>query len=45
MDINSEDMAAAVTRLVGLGASVVAENSSPHHTWTAMQDPEGNEFG
>ena len=44
IDINSEDMAETVQDLVELGASVVAEHSSPDGTWTVMQDPEGNEF-
>ena len=44
LDINSEHMATTVGRLVELGASVVAEHSSPNATWTVMQDPEGNEF-
>jgi predicted enzyme related to lactoylglutathione lyase len=36
----------AVTRLVSLGASVVAEHElrAGGHRWTVMQDPEGNEF-
>jgi hypothetical protein len=35
-----------VSRLVSLGASVVAEHELPggSHRWTVMQDPEGNEF-
>ncbi len=44
LDINSENMPVTVKSLVGLGASVVAEHSSPNATWTVMQDPEGNEF-
>ena len=35
----------AVARLVGLGATVVAEHRlGSRHSWTVMQDPEGNEF-
>ena len=36
----------AVQRLVGLGATVVAERAiqGGAHRWTVMQDPEGNEF-
>ncbi len=35
----------AVERLVGLGATVVAKhNIGAQHSWTVMQDPEGNEF-
>ena len=44
IDINSDDMTVAVGTLVELGASVLAEHSSPNATWTVMQDPEGNEF-
>jgi predicted enzyme related to lactoylglutathione lyase len=44
LDINSEDMSTTVHDLVELGASVVAEHSSPNATWTVLQDPEGNEF-
>jgi predicted enzyme related to lactoylglutathione lyase len=44
LDLNSDDMAATVGALVALGATVVAEHSSPNTTWTVMQDPEGNEF-
>jgi predicted enzyme related to lactoylglutathione lyase len=38
--------ASAVDRLVGLGATVVAEHEIWGGTqrWTVMQDPEGNEF-
>jgi hypothetical protein len=34
----------AVSRLVSLGASIVAEHQMGGHGWTVMQDPEGNEF-
>jgi hypothetical protein len=34
----------AVSRFVALGASVVAEHQMGSHSWTVMQDPEGNEF-
>lgn len=36
----------AVTRLVSLGASVVAEHElgPGGHRWTILRDPEGNEF-
>ena len=44
LDINSENMAETVSNLVQLGASIMAEHSSPNATWTVMQDPEGNEF-
>ena len=36
----------AVDRLVALGASIVGEHQigGGRHSWTVMQDPEGNEF-
>lgn len=36
----------AVERLVSLGASIVAEHEleGSGHSWTVLQDPEGNEF-
>ena len=33
-----------VDRLVGLGATIVREFDLPEGRWTAMLDPEGNEF-
>jgi hypothetical protein len=35
---------AEVSRLVGLGATLVAEKDEWGHRWTVLQDPEGNEF-
>jgi catechol 2,3-dioxygenase-like lactoylglutathione lyase family enzyme len=36
---------AEVSRLVGLGATVVGERGDPHgFAWTTLTDPEGNEF-
>jgi hypothetical protein len=45
LDLVSPD-ADVVERLVGLGATVVAQHHVPgaDHRWTVMQDPEGNEF-
>ena len=45
VDLVSPD-ADAVDRLVALGATVVGPHEIPGggHTWTVMQDPEGNEF-
>jgi hypothetical protein len=34
----------AVDELVKLGATVMREEQMPGHSWTVMQDPEGNEF-
>ena len=44
LDLHGEVMADEVTRLVGLGASVIAERSLGSLTWTVMADPAGNEF-
>jgi Glyoxalase-like domain len=35
---------AAVDELVRLGATIVGEQQMPGHSWTVLQDPEGNEF-
>lgn len=44
LDLYTEDRAAEVARLTGLGASVLAERSAPGLWWTVLADPEGNEF-
>lgn len=44
LDWRSDDRVAEVARLVGLGAREGATRSLSSLTWTAMQDPEGNEF-
>jgi hypothetical protein len=44
LDFRAEDMADEVTRLVGLGATVIAERSLGDLRWTVLADPEGNEF-
>jgi predicted enzyme related to lactoylglutathione lyase len=44
LDFRAEVMADEVTRLVGLGATVIAERSLGALRWTVMADPEGNEF-
>jgi glyoxalase superfamily protein len=48
LDLHSEDRAAEVERLAGLGATVVEERSQmigPYEEfWTVMKDPEGNGF-
>ena len=33
-----------VDRLITLGASITSEHQFRDHHWTAMRDPEGNEF-
>ncbi|MDV3220527.1 VOC family protein [Intrasporangium sp.] len=43
-DFTSEDREAEVERLVGLGATVVADHDEYGVRWTVLQDVEGNEF-
>ena len=44
LDFTALVMADEVARLVGLGASVIAERSHGDFRWTVLADPEGNEF-
>jgi uncharacterized glyoxalase superfamily protein PhnB len=48
LDLHSEDRAAEVERLTGLGATFVEERSlkiGPYEEfWTVLKDPEGNGF-
>jgi predicted enzyme related to lactoylglutathione lyase len=44
LDFRSEDMASEVERLLGLGATFIAQRSLGQLTWTVLADPEGNEF-
>jgi predicted enzyme related to lactoylglutathione lyase len=44
IDFDAGDMEAEVARLVGLGATVIAERSLGDLRWTVVADPEGNEF-
>lgn len=44
LDFRAEVMAHEVARLVGLGATVIAERSLGELRWTVLADPEGNEF-
>jgi predicted enzyme related to lactoylglutathione lyase len=44
VDLVAGDLDAEVARLVGLGATHVADKSEWGHTWAVLQDPEGNEF-
>jgi Glyoxalase-like domain len=48
LDLNAEDPAAEVDRLVGLGATVVETRSHTiagiTESWTVLRDPEGNGF-
>ena len=44
LDLYTDDQAAEVERLVGLGATVVRHNRDPDDDYVVMTDPEGNEF-
>lgn len=44
LDVAAADVQAEVTRLVGLGATRVADVDEHGYAWTVMADPEGNEF-
>lgn len=44
LDLNSEDRAADVARLVELGATVLDEQVHAGFAWTVLTDPAGNEF-
>lgn len=44
VDFASQDRVAEVGRLVGLGATVLAEHSAPGLTWSVLRDPAGNVF-
>lgn len=44
LDFAAESMAEEVARLVGLGATMIAERGLGDLRWTVMADPEGNEF-
>lgn len=44
MDLQADDRAAEVERLVGLGATVVHDKDEWGVRWTTLTDPEGNEF-
>lgn len=44
IDLSSNDRAADVERLLGLGASTVGEYQEYGVSWTTLRDVEGNEF-
>jgi hypothetical protein len=44
LDVMAADLEAEIERLVGLGATRVADRDEYGFTWTLMTDPEGNEF-
>ena len=44
LDLYTDDQAAEVRRLAGLGARWVRHNLDPEDDYVVMTDPEGNEF-
>ena len=44
LDLFTDDQAAEVGRLTGLGARFVRHNQDPDDDYVVMTDPEGNEF-
>ena len=44
LDLAAPDVEAEVQRLVGLGATRVADTDEYGYAWTVMADPEGNEL-
>jgi predicted enzyme related to lactoylglutathione lyase len=44
LDLYTDDQAAEVERLTGLGATFVRRNRDPGDDYVVMTDPEGNEF-
>jgi catechol 2,3-dioxygenase-like lactoylglutathione lyase family enzyme len=44
LDLYTDDQAAEVERLTGLGARFVRRNQDPDDGYVVMADPEGNEF-
>lgn len=44
VDFSADDRAAEVERLIGLGATKLADHDEHNVVWTVMADPEGNEF-
>jgi len=44
LDLYTDDQAAEVERLTGLGAAFVRHNQDPEDDYVVMTDPEGNEF-
>jgi hypothetical protein len=44
LDLYTDDQAAEVERLTGLGASYIRHNRDPEDDYVVMADPERNEF-
>jgi len=43
-DLSAADLAEEVERLVGLGATRLADHTEEGASWVTLADPEGNEF-
>jgi catechol 2,3-dioxygenase-like lactoylglutathione lyase family enzyme len=44
VDLGTQDLAAELVRLAGLGATHIADLDEGGTRWTTLADPEGNEF-
>lgn len=44
VEINAQDLAAEVERIIALGATKVAAHDEGQVSWNVLADPEGNEF-
>ncbi len=44
LDLQADDRASEVERLVGLGATLLSDNDEWGVRWSTLSDPEGNEF-
>ncbi len=44
MEFDASDLKSEAERMIGLGATLVAEREFYGTNWIVMQDPEGNEF-
>jgi predicted enzyme related to lactoylglutathione lyase len=44
LDLEADDRAAEVERLVGLGAEILTDYNEAGLQWTTLRDVEGNEF-
>jgi predicted enzyme related to lactoylglutathione lyase len=44
LDLDSDDVAAEVARVVALGATHIHDKDEYGMRWTTLADPEGNEF-
>jgi predicted enzyme related to lactoylglutathione lyase len=44
LDLQADDRAKEVKRLIGLGAMLVHDKDESGVRWTTLTDPEGNEF-